>query len=79
MSVSRLDGLHDVVVALEPLVEAAKLDGNDRPFQIWRNLEAEDSLRGDYRKVVGDNLAVVELVLESLDDNPKTYNEFLGE
>ena len=74
MSLSHLDGLHDVVVALQPLVEEARRAGNERPYRIWRNLEAEDSLHGDYSKTVDFWLPVVEMVLEAL-DNP--YNELL--
>jgi len=76
MNLSRIDGLHDVVVALEPLVEEAKRKGDNKPFEIWRNLAAEDSLHQDFSKVVGDRLPVVELCLEAL-DNPKTYNDLL--
>ena len=72
--VSRDDSLHDVVIGLKPLVEEARRDGNDKPFQIFRNLEAEDDLHGDYQKPVGDNVAVVGLVLESL---PKSRSEII--
>ena len=68
--ISRLDSLHDVVIGLQPLVEDARRAGNGKPFQIFRNLQAEDDLHGDHQKALGDNMPVVKLVLESL-NNPK--------
>ena len=88
--ISRLDSLHDTVTALEPLVRQAQDEGDNRPLQIWRTLQMEDSPR-DYYKTVGHRLPVVQMCLESLDgpgsvgcswgiSNPTTYNElFEGE
>lgn len=57
MNVSRHDSLHELVTTLKPLADEAQRVGNERAFYIWRLLEAEDALHGDFGKTVGTDRA----------------------
>jgi hypothetical protein len=67
MNVSRHDSLHELVTTLKPLADEAKRAGNERAFYMWRLLEAEDSLHGDFGKAVGtDRVTTARMFFDAL-------------
>jgi hypothetical protein len=62
MPFSELDTVRDAVAVLKPLAEEAKADGNLRPSEILRNLEALDV--NEYSRPLGENVKDAERVLK---------------